>query len=172
MNKYFRPGTLCQIVRAALLGLALLVCVPNQPLHAQQPQVLIPSPVFLSIETRSGTERFIIEIADEQSEREVGLMYRTDLPQNQGMLFDFGTDRMVTMWMRNTPLSLDMVFIDRSGRVVRVAENTTPYSSSIISSQGAVRYVLELNAGVAAAKGIRAGDMVKHPLITKNNGSE
>jgi uncharacterized membrane protein (UPF0127 family) len=172
MNKYFHPGVLRQIVHATLFGLAMLVCIANLPVDAQQPQELIPNPVFLSIETRSGTERFIIEIADEQSEREVGLMYRTDLPQNRGMLFDFGTDRMVTMWMRNTPLSLDMIFIDRSGRIVRVAENTTPYSPAIISSQRAVRYVLELNAGVAAAKGIRAGDMVRHPLITRNNASQ
>lgn len=137
-------------------------------LWAQQPQAITPSPVYLSIETDNATERFVVEIADEQKEREVGLMFRTDLPQDQGMLFDFDEDRLVTMWMRNTPLSLDMVFIDRGGQIVRIARNTTPFSTDIISSGQPVRYVLEINAGEAEARGIRAGDIVRHPLIERN----
>lgn len=172
MTTRFSLAALRQLPHAICFALVLLLCAGQQELFAQQPQIIAPSPVFLSIKTQSGTERFIVEIADEQSEREVGLMYRDDLPLNQGMLFDFGTDRLVTMWMRNTPLSLDMLFMDRSGTIVRVAERTTPFSPAIISSGQPVRYVLELNAGVASAIGIRAGDIAKHPLIVRNLGSD
>ena len=172
MNINFSRAALRQMLGSACLALTLLICATQQDVFAQQPQIIAPSPVFLAIETQSGTERFIVEIADEQAEREVGLMFRDEMAQNQGMLFDFGTDRMVTMWMRNTPLSLDMVFIDRSGTIVRVAERTTPFSPAIISSGQPVRYVLELNAGVASTKGIRTGDTAKHPLITRNLGTD
>ncbi len=131
---------------SALVFAVFLLVLPTS-LWAQQAQSIMPSAVYLSITTNSDTERFIVEIADEPTEREVGLMFRVDLPQDQGMLFDFEEDRLVTMWMRNTPLSLDMVFIDRSGQVVRVARNTTPFSTAIISSGQPVRYVLEINAG-------------------------
>ena len=172
MTISFSPAALRQMLGAACLALTLLICATQQEVLAQQPQNIAPSPVFLSISTQSGTERFIVEIADEQAEREIGLMYREEVSLDQGMLFDFGTDRLVTMWMRNTPLSLDMLFIDRSGTIVRVAERTTPFSPAIISSGQPVRYVLELNAGVASEKGIRSGDMAKHPLITRNLGTD
>lgn len=165
------PVALRNGLRTIVVAVALVFGVMHHPLVAQQPQSIAPSPVFLSIETRTGVQRFVVEIADEQKEREVGLMFREDLPQDQGMLFDFGTDRMVSMWMRNTPLSLDMVFINLSGTVVRVAENTTPFSPAIISSGEPVRYVLELNAGVASGNGIHSGDKVMHPLVTKNLSS-
>lgn len=171
MSKNFDPVTFRRGLSTIIVAASLLFGIANFSLYAQQPQSIAPSPVFLAIETRTGIQRFIVEIADEQEEREVGLMFRKDLPQDQGMLFDFGTDRLVTMWMRNTPLSLDMVFIDRSGTIVRVAENTTPFSTDIISSREPVRYVLELNAGVASGHGIRSGDKVSHPLLTRNLGS-
>lgn len=171
MSINFGPVIFHRGLSTLVIVAALLFGVANLSLYAQQPQSIAPSPVFLAIETRTGVHRFIVEIADEQEEREVGLMFREDLPQDQGMLFDFGTDRMVSMWMRNTPLSLDMVFIDRSGTVVRVAQNTTPFSTDIISSGEPVRYVLELNAGVASGNGIRSGDKVMHPLVTKNLSS-
>lgn len=136
---------------------------------AQQPQFIPPHPVFLTIESGKSEKKFIVEIADEENERQVGLMFREDLPQGQGMLFDFGVERLVTMWMRNTPLSLDMIFVNRAGTVVRVVEGTTPFSTDIVSSGEPVLYVLELNAGEAQAAGISRGDNVRHPLISKNN---
>lgn len=172
MSINFGPAIFRRGLSTIVVAAALLFGVANLSLYAQQPQSIAPSPVFLAIETRTGVQRFVVEIADEQEEREVGLMFREDLPQDQGMLFDFGTDRMVSMWMRNTPLSLDMVFINRSGTVVRVAQNTTPFSTDIISSGEPVRYVLELNAGVASGNGIRSGDKVMHPLVTKNLSSD
>lgn len=172
MIKKLRLFTHQIVVGTVILAGALHFALAPNELLAQQAQSIQPSPIFLSIETESGTSRFIVEIADEQKEREVGLMYREDLPVDQGMLFDFGVDRMVSMWMQNTPLSLDMVFIDRLGTIVHVEQGTTPYSTSIISSRKPVRYVLELNAGIASSKGIRSGDKVKHPLIAKNLSSE
>jgi len=171
MSINFGPAIFRRALSTLVVAAALLFGAANFSLFAQQPQSIAPSPVFLAIETRTGVQRFVVEIADEQEEREVGLMFREDLPQDQGMLFDFGTDRMVSMWMRNTPLSLDMVFINRAGTVVRVAQNTTPFSANIISSGEPVRYVLELNAGVASGNGIRSGDKVMHPLVTKNLSS-
>ncbi|WP_306256898.1 DUF192 domain-containing protein [Pararhizobium sp. IMCC21322] len=172
MSKNFDPARFRRGLSTIVVAVALLFGSAHFPLAAQQPQSIAPNPVFLSIETRTGVQRFIVEIADEQKEREVGLMFREELPQDQGMLFDFGIDRLVSMWMRNTPLSLDMVFINRAGTVVRVAENTTPFSTNIISSGEPIRYVLELNAGVASDNGIRSGDKVMHPLLVKNLSSD
>ncbi|MEP0520766.1 MAG: DUF192 domain-containing protein [Hyphomicrobiales bacterium] len=152
------------LVVAMLVSLTIL-----NSAYAQQPQFIAPHPVFLTIESGKSEKKFIVEIADEDSERQVGLMFREDLPPGQGMLFDFGVERLVTMWMRNTPLSLDMVFVNRAGKVVRVEEGTTPFSTDIVSSGEPVLYVLELNAGEAQAAGIRRGDIVRHPLISKNN---
>lgn len=168
MSVNYYSANFRQLIGTVILAFATLLVSTQAEVRAQQPQNIAPSPVFLSIESQSGIKRFVVEIADEQAEREVGLMFRNDMPLDQGMLFDFGIDRLVTMWMRNTPLSLDMIFIDRSGSIVRIAPNTTPFSTDIISSGQPVRYVLELNAGVALANGIRSGDQVMHPLIKKN----
>lgn len=157
-------------VSAARLALATLLIsfiAGVAPIYAQQAQFIAPHPVYLTVQTAQSTHKFIVEIADDDEERQVGLMFREDLPDGQGMLFDFGVEREVSMWMRNTPLSLDMVFVNKAGRIVRVAEGTTPFSTNIISSGEPVLYVLELNAGEARAAGIRRGDTVRHPLISK-----
>ena len=87
-------------------------------------------------------------------QRARGLMERPELPDRTGMLFDFGETRMVTMWMANTPASLDMIFIDESGRIVRIAERTTPLSESIVSSGEPIRYALEIRGGHAKELGL------------------
>ncbi|MGH6842342.1 MAG: DUF192 domain-containing protein, partial [Methylocella sp.] len=86
---------------------------------------------------------------------------------NRGMLFDFATERPVTMWMKNTFLPLDMIFIGRAGKVVGLAENTEPLSKKIIPSGAPAYAVLEVNAGTAARIGMRIGDSVRHPLFGK-----
>jgi uncharacterized protein len=98
-------------------------------------------------------------------QRERGLMFRRFLPQDRGMLFDFKTERPVTMWMKNTFLPLDMIFIGRTGRIVGLAENTEPLSEKIIPSGAPCYGVLELNAGTAAKIGLRAGDTVHHTIF-------
>ena len=116
----------------------------------------------LEILTRSGVHVFEVELAITDDERANGLMFRRDLPQGRGMLFDFKRDQMVAMWMKNTYVSLDMIFIRADGRIAHIAENTTPQSEAIISSRVPVRGVLEVVAGTAKKLGIQAGDKVAH----------
>jgi uncharacterized protein len=122
-------------------------------------------PAPLVITTSNGNISYQLEVADTDIERSAGLMFRTDLPKNRAMLFDFGQTRAVSMWMKNTPLPLDMLFVDATGLIVGVAENTTPQSLEVISSPVPVRYVLEINAGQAAANTIETGKKLLHPLI-------
>lgn len=107
---------------------------------------------------------FHVEWALTAEQRARGLMERESLADDAGMLFDFGETRMVTMWMANTPLSLDMVFIDETGLVVRVAEKTTPFSEAIVGSGKPVRYALEIRGGRAAEVGLTSGARLVLPL--------
>lgn len=130
------------------------------------------SPQFLEAETLSivtSRGRFEIkaEIADDPGEQAKGLMFREELAANEGMLFNFGGKRMVSMWMKNTPLSLDMVFIRDDGTVARVAERTVPYSLDVISSGEPVSFVLEIRGGVSKMLGIQPGDRIEHRLFTQ-----
>ena len=113
------------------------------------------------ITTTKGKFEFSVERADTQAHQARGLMHRQHMPAEHGMLFTWPADRHITMWMANTPLSLDMVFIEHSGRVHRVEANTIPFSRKYIPSGKPVRRVLELNAGTAARIGLQAGDLVK-----------
>ena len=120
----------------------------------------------LEIATKSGVHVFSVEMATTDQEREKGLMFRKELPDGRGMLFDFSPEQMVSMWMKNTYISLDMIFIRADGRVLRVAENTEPFSTRIIASGGPVKGVLEVVAGSARKYGIEPGDRVAHPLFS------
>lgn len=124
----------------------------------------------LSIKTGTGSFTFSVEIADEPHERSTGLMQREQMLATHGMLFDFQRTQMVMMWMENTPLSLDMVFIREDGTVAHIAKNTKPFSRVIISSQAPVSHVLELNAGTAIRIGLKPGDKIKHRMF--NNSAE
>ena len=121
----------------------------------------------LEIVTKSGVHVFQVELAVTNEERATGLMYRKVLPEGRGMLFDFKPDQEVSMWMKNTYVSLDMIFIRSDGRISRIAENTTPLSEAIIPSRGPVAGVLEVAAGTARKYGIVPGDRVAHPLFTR-----
>ena len=119
----------------------------------------------LEIVSQSGVHVFSVELATTDEERERGLMFRKELPDGRGMLFDFETDRNVAMWMKNTLIPLDMIFIRNDGRISNIAENTEPMSTRIIPSRGAVRAVLEVAGGTAKRLGIQAGDRVAHPMF-------
>jgi uncharacterized membrane protein (UPF0127 family) len=119
----------------------------------------------LEIVTTSGVQFFSVEMATTDEEKTTGLMYRKELPDGKGMLFDFSPEQQVSMWMKNTFISLDMIFIQADGRILRIAENTEPQSTSIISSGGLAKGVLEVIAGTAKKYGIRPGDRVGHPLF-------
>ena len=119
----------------------------------------------LEIVTKNGVQVFSVEMATTAEEKETGLMYRKELPDGKGMLFDFNPEQEISMWMKNTYVSLDMIFIRADGRILRIAENTEPMSTKIISSRGPARAVLEVVAGTAQKYGIRPGDRVGHPLF-------
>lgn len=121
----------------------------------------------LTLVTASGRHDISLEIADSDEKRMVGLMFRTSLPFGHGMLFPYPNDHEITMWMKNTYISLDMLFIDADGIVADIAERTTPLSLETIVSRVPVRAVLEVNAGTVAAFGIRAGDRVHHPIFAR-----
>ena len=119
----------------------------------------------LEIATRQGVHVFAVELAVTDEERARGLMERRELPEGRGMLFDFKRDQEVSMWMKNTYIPLDMIFIRADGRIHRIAENTEPHSTRIVSSGGAVRGVLEVIGGSTRKLGIRPGDKVAHPAF-------
>ncbi|MGB2869777.1 MAG: DUF192 domain-containing protein [Bacteroidota bacterium] len=102
-----------------------------------------------------------IEIAEDEFRREVGLMGRPSMEQNQGMLFVFPDERPVAFWMKNTILPLDMIFITVGKRIVTIHKNTTPFSEQTYPSDGPVMYVLEVNAGFTDRNNVRVGDLVK-----------
>ncbi len=116
----------------------------------------------LEIVTAGGVIAFDVEIADTPARQALGLMYRTELPDRYGMLFPHGAPRELTMWMRNTYIPLDMVFIRADGTVHRIAEMTEPHSEEIVSSNGAVTAVLEIAGGAARKLGLKPGDKVRH----------
>jgi len=120
----------------------------------------------LEIASASGVHVFSVELADNDAERAKGLMYRKELPEGQGMLFDFHREQDVSFWMQNTYISLDMIFIRADGRILRIAENTEPLSTRLIPSGGPVRAVLEIIGGSARKLGIAAGDRVASPIFS------
>jgi uncharacterized membrane protein (UPF0127 family) len=144
----------------ALFALGLLLSGSPDRLRAADQQTL-------EIVTKSGVHVFAVEIAVTNEERARGLMYRKELAEGRGMLFDFTPDQEVSMWMQNTYISLDMIFIQGDGRILRIAENTKPLSEAIISSNGRVRGVLEVIAGTAKKFGIAPGDRVAHPFFSR-----
>src|SRR5271154_2127951 len=119
----------------------------------------------LEIVTKSGVQVFSVEMATTEEEKTTGLMYRKELADGKGMLFDFSPEQEVSMWMKNTYISLDMIFIRADGRILRIAENTEPLSTRIIPSRGLAKGVLEVIAGTAKKYGIEPGDRVGHPLF-------
>jgi uncharacterized membrane protein (UPF0127 family) len=121
----------------------------------------------LVLKTETGDHSFNIEVATTNEERARGLMYRRSLPENAGMLFLYDRPQPAAMWMKNTPIPLDMVFISADGRVHRIESFTEPFSTAVILSEGDVAAVLELNAGQAAKIGLKAGDKVVYPGLAK-----
>jgi uncharacterized membrane protein (UPF0127 family) len=114
----------------------------------------------VTILTKDGRKTFTVETATTREQRDRGLMFRTHLTERHGMLFDFGQDQEVRMWMKDTLIPLDMIFIEADGRIHRIERDAKPGSLDLISSDGPVRSVLELNAGSAGRYGIEPGDRI------------
>lgn len=122
----------------------------------------------LSIVQQNGQRQtFQVEVARNDADRAQGLMFRRSMAPDRGMLFDFGRVEPISMWMQNTYISLDMLFIRPDGTIARIAANTEPLSTRTIPSGEPVLAVLELNAGTAARLGIKPGDRVEHPIFKR-----
>ncbi|MEC9077799.1 MAG: DUF192 domain-containing protein [Pseudomonadota bacterium] len=119
----------------------------------------------LLIRVSGGNVKFNVEVARTPKEQEMGLMFRRKLPKDRGMLFIYPYQSIVRMWMKNTHIPLDMVFINSKGIVKKIVERTVPFSLSVISSGEAVRAVLELNGGTSNRIGLKRGDQVIHPFF-------
>lgn len=155
MRRYMVPG---------ICVLLLVLVLHTMTLASGMPAGLAVEP--LEILTASGERHaFSAHLADTPESRARGLMYVTRLDADRGMLFDFETSQVIHMWMKNTPLSLDMLFITDEGIIARIAARTRPFSTEIISSGGAVRAVLEVNGGLAQELGIAPGDRVEHRIF-------
>ena len=138
--------------------LSFLVVPLAGPAGAQQLQQL-------EIVSKNGTHVFGVEMAVTPEEQAKGLMFRREMPDRQGMLFDFKREQPTSFWMKNTYIPLDMIFIRADGRILNIAENTVPLSEALVSSSGPVRAVLEVIAGTTKKLGIAAGDRVVHPIF-------
>jgi uncharacterized protein len=151
--------------------LATLLSVPLAWAWAQRPEPTGPQPTLpteqLVIVTKDGkSHTFTVEMALTAEQQEVGEMFRPSIPEDTGMLFDWGSPRESQMWMKNTLAPLDMVFINADGTIRSIAENTVPHSLAVIDSRGPVRATLELAAGVTAKLDIRVGDKVQARIFS------
>jgi uncharacterized membrane protein (UPF0127 family) len=145
---------------AAVLALAIVASLALAQTQAPPPQQFEQDD--LVIRTASGEIKFRIELAISPAQQQRGLMFRDKLDPYTGMLFDFGTPRVISMWMMNTLIPLDMVFIAADGRILNVAANTKPMSTDTILSHGEAKGVLEIAGGTARLLGIKPGDLVLH----------
>ncbi len=150
MRRYTAPLSVLAFLLAALVTAGRLAAAQLEPLE---------------IASKSGVHMFAVEMATTPEQQAQGLMFRKELPEGQGMLFDFRQEQEATFWMKNTYVSLDMIFIRADGRIHRIAANTTPLSEALVSSGGPVRAVLEVVAGTARKLGIVPGDRVAHPIF-------
>ena len=153
------PGRTVASLLVGLLLLLLSACAAAQT----GPQMLATTE--LEIDSSGQRHRFTVELARKPEERATGLMFRTEMAADRGMLFDYEREQPVSMWMKNTFIPLDMLFIRADGRIANIAEWTTPRSLEEVASKGAVKAVLELNGGTAARLGLKPGDRVRHALF-------
>ena len=123
----------------------------------------------LTILTAGGPQKFTIELALTDAQMEQGLMFRRSLAPDAGMLFDFKSPTAVSMWMKNTLIPLDMLFLDEHGRIIDIRERAVPLSLDIIAAKAPARYVIELNGGTVARLGIKPGDQVSSPSIGRGS---
>jgi uncharacterized membrane protein (UPF0127 family) len=124
----------------------------------------------LTIKSDEASHAFTVEIASTEDDIRQGLMFRESLAPDAGMLFDFGQVRPASMWMKNTLIPLDMLFMDAEGQVIAIARNAVPGSLRSLGPGVPVRAVLEIPGGRAKALGITPGDTVEHPIFTKSRG--
>ena len=162
-----RNLTLAILALALTVGIAAAVVLSVLPEDIEQtPSAAGFQRSELAIVTDSGRHVFEVELAVKPRQRAQGLMYRRKMAPGAGMLFDFGRGAgRSSMWMKNTYIPLDMLFIRADGEIESIAARTVPHSLESISSRGPVRGVLELNGGTAARLGIVPGDRIEHRIF-------
>lgn len=148
-----------------VLGVGVSAFAQDNASDNSQAMYLAVDPQPLTISNVQDEHAFSVEVADTDNSRMRGLMFRTDLPEDRAMIFVFDDVRPITMWMRNTPLSLDMLFIRADGTIARILESTKPFSEDLLGSGEPVAFVIEINGGITKKLGIRAGDNVRHRTI-------
>lgn len=154
----------------AIVVTGCLVALPADALGRRPPNLFPDLPrAEVQAVTASGTHRFQVWIAADDQSRARGLMHVRELPIDHGMLFLFERSQIASFWMKDTPLSLDLIFIRADGIVVNVAANATPLLLDPIASTAPVKAVLELVAGTAARIGLGAGDRIRHPAFGTGN---
>ncbi len=146
---------------------AALLAWPLAAGAADGPQPTLPTKTLTIVGKSGARHSFTVEMATTPQEQETGEMFRTDIPADRGMFFDWGTPRPVPMWMKNCPVPEDMVFIGQDGTITHIAENTVPESLANISSGGPVRATLELQGGITAKLNIGVGDKVRGVVFSK-----
>jgi uncharacterized membrane protein (UPF0127 family) len=151
--------------RRRFLFLLLLLLLPAlAPDFAGAELARFPTAV-LTIVTGGGPHKFTVEVATAPAQMEQGLMFRRSLAPDAGMLFDYQVPSMATMWMKNTLIPLDMLFVDARGHIVNIHERAVPGSLATLGASAPVRAVIELNGGTASRLGIRPGDRVIFPIF-------
>lgn len=169
IRKSLLAGTLGAAMLAAP-ALGVSISAVGQSFAQGQAMALPVDSEPLTATTAMGEVAFRIEIADEPGKRAMGLMFRKDLADDQGMLFVFEQTQPVGFWMKNTPLPLDLVFAGPDGKVLAVLHGE-PFSEAVIAPAEPARFVLELKAGTAAKTGIKDGVMLKHRAIAAAAGN-
>ncbi len=159
-------------MRGYLLGaiaVALVACSPGAgdaaPQSSQAAPVVHPvsglTVIPLKVTSGGKVHTFRVELARTSQEQAKGLMFRTEMGPDEGMIFPFDPPRMASFWMRNTVIPLDLIFVAPDGRISNIAANAVPYDETPLSSLGDAKAVLELNGGRAAQLGIKPGDRVE-----------
>ncbi|MEN9409333.1 MAG: hypothetical protein RL216_1307 [Pseudomonadota bacterium] len=129
------------------------------------------APDRLDIRGAGGQQRFSVEVADDGAERAQGLMFRESMPSSAGMLFVYEAPQRAAFWMKNTLIPLDMIFADETGRVRKVHSNAIPGDTTPIEGGEGIRFVLEINGGLAQRMGIAEGSELRHPSIPQRRAA-
>lgn len=156
-----------QITRVLICAAALLIAAQS----AVRASAGGCDPAQVQIQGPFGEARFSVEIADTQVARARGLMHRETLPLSAGMLFVYPAPQPLSFWMRNTPLALDILFIDPQGVVQHIHEMAKPFDETPIFGGIGLTHVLEINGGLARRLGIAPGDRLRHPTFSQNSAA-
>ena len=159
-------------MRFALFLILAVITTACLPKAAENGEIVFEKETVRIVGRESGRAQaeLTVEIADTDAKRRRGLMYRRELADDAGMLFLFPVRKRIGMWMANTSVSLDMIFLDERGKIREIVENTVPFSHDEIRSEKSVKGVLEIKAGQAKRLNIQTGDRLEHPFFASENG--